>query len=94
MSKDKHYLEKNWDGSYSLIDSTEKTEREGDGVLGLVLLVGIVIIISMMGFTPWSFFAILAWLVVGVLLKPVILFLFGLFVLYLVGKGIWWLFFT
>ncbi len=94
MSREKHYLEKNWDGSYSLIDSEEKAERSADGVLGLVMLVGIVIIIANLGFTPWAFGAILVWLVVAALLKSVILFLFGLFVLYLMGSLVWWLFFT
>jgi len=94
MSKEKHYIERNWDGSYRVMDAEEKAESDEMGIVAVVMIIGIIGILVNLGFSPWSFLAIVVWFFACILLRKVIVFLAGLVFLYLMGRFIWWLFFT
>lgn len=89
---DRVYIEQSGD-TLHIMNAQQKGERDVMKVAVGVTLVGIVVILINLGFSPVAFFAILAWGAFCFFLRNIIAILVGLAMLGLVGYGIIWLFF-
>lgn len=93
MGDEKRYYKRHYDGSYSFMSGEEKAEQDMMMPAVLVAVIGVIVILVNMGFTPLSFFAVIGWFIACVLLHKLIAIVAGLAILYFVGKFIIGLFF-
>lgn len=93
MSDEKHYIERGIDGSYRVMSGEEKAERDMMMPAAIVMIIGWIVILVNMGFTPWSFFSLIGWTLACIVLHKLIAILVGLAIVYFVGSFIIKLFF-
>ena len=92
LDDEEYYIEKSGSG-YRLLNREQKAEADNAAVVLFVFAGMALVILINFGFSPLSFFLIVAALAACILLQTLILFLFGMTVLGGIGYGIIQLFF-